>query len=174
MLRYDQGKGAVVIPLHYLHASEVFPILPVIVGHSCLASFMSQFFLFCDCTLQEYVKLPSYFGCLFDFPSESFLCKGDDSPKASARKTEEFNKHPQNRLIPSEPTVDDEILENEKAILQKLATENSKELPDMRFYFSICKGFPKHGVRGGRSYWIKASFKDSKFSQKLQQHGNIF
>ncbi len=117
------------------------------------------------------MTLPSYFGCLFDIQEDSFLCKLDDFTEGPSRNLEgmEASNH---HLIVSKPSIDPELLDNERAILQRLELENCKELPEMRFYTSVCKGFPKHGVRG-KSFWSKASFKDAKFTQKLQQHGIV-
>ena len=118
---------------------------------------------------QEYVKVPSYFACSFDAQNDGFLCKSDDPLNIPVRPIS--NRSDEGYLNKISPSVDPVLLEHQLSIKKKLDIENSKEIAQMRFYFSVCKGLPQHGVRGGKSFWSKACFKDAKFTQKLRQHG---
>ena len=113
--------------------------------------------------------MPSYFACSFDFKNDCFLCKGDKVPQIHLKTMGKESDEEQSES--AQPSVDPILLEIERAIKEKIELEASKELSQMRYYMSVCKGFPQHGVRGGKTFWSKACFQDAKYTQKLRQHG---
>jgi hypothetical protein len=113
--------------------------------------------------------MPSYFICAFDPHYDSFLCKSEDDLKVTPLIDPTNAADNQSHVI--ESIVDTELMETWKTNSKSIEEENSKDLAEMRHFISVCKGFPQHGIRGGIKSWKKSCFKDSKYTQKLRQHG---